>query len=104
MTDEVADEDEEQDKSFTCTECSQQFETEWTLRTHFTLPLAAKGKVETCLPCRVELPTPCSYKAHMRVHGLTEPYTCPDCGASIHKKSVFLKHLRQQCLHYSKVN
>lgn len=94
--------DEEEDTSKVCSECSQKFETEWTLRTHYTLSNEGE-KSHYCIPCRIELPTTCSYKAHIRLHSLSEPYTCPDCGLVMDKKTIFLKHIRLQCMHYSKV-
>ena len=95
---------EEPDNSITCTECSRTFESEWTLQTHFSLPWCEDFKTEICIPCKVELVTPCARKAHMRIHGLVEPFVCPDCGQRMYKKNVFLKHIRLHCLHYSVVS
>lgn len=101
--------DEEEDSAVTCTECMRTFETEFTLQTHFTLPVAQEAadkasEPEVCIPCRVELATPCARKAHMRLHSLTEPFVCPNCGVRMFKKNVFLKHIRLHCLHYSIVS
>ncbi|XP_067932061.1 zinc finger protein 532-like isoform X2 [Watersipora subatra] len=92
---------DEQDNSIACTECSRTFESAWTLQTHFSVPSADDFKPEICIPCKVELVTPCARKAHMRIHGLMEPFVCPDCGERMYRKNVFLKHIRLHCLHYS---
>ena len=98
------EEEEEDDPAVNCTECSRTFDTEFTLQTHFSIASSEAKEPEVCIPCRIELPTPCARKAHMRVHSLTEPYVCPDCGVRMFKKNVFLKHLRLYCMHYSIVS
>ncbi|XP_059844644.1 zinc finger protein 532 [Hypanus sabinus] len=82
-----------------CLECSETFQDEILLATHFQS--AAKTGGQTCQICQMLLPNKCSFSSHLRIHQHKSPYTCPECGA-ICRSSHFQTHVTRNCLHYTR--
>ncbi|KAE8636611.1 hypothetical protein XENTR_v10003061 [Xenopus tropicalis] len=86
--------------SLKCLECSEVFQDEIALATHYQQASDATAQ-KTCSICMMLLPNPCSYNCHQRIHQHKSPYTCPECGA-ICRSVHFQTHVTKNCLHYTR--
>ncbi|XP_057674823.1 zinc finger protein 532 isoform X2 [Corythoichthys intestinalis] len=86
--------------SLKCSECSETFQDDSSLATHYQQVMETSGQ-KTCGICQMLLPNHCSFLSHQRIHQHKSPYTCPECGASC--RSVHFKsHVTKNCLHYTR--
>ncbi|XP_052525998.1 zinc finger protein 532 isoform X2 [Tympanuchus pallidicinctus] len=83
-----------------CLECSEVFQDETSLATHFQQAADTSGQ-KTCNICQMLLPNQCSFASHQRIHQHKSPYTCPECGA-ICRSVHFQTHVTKNCLHYTR--
>ncbi|XP_065604938.1 zinc finger protein 532-like isoform X3 [Cyrtonyx montezumae] len=83
-----------------CLECSEVFQDETSLATHFQQAADTSGQ-KTCNVCQMLLPNQCSFASHQRIHQHKSPYTCPECGA-ICRSVHFQTHVTKNCLHYTR--
>ncbi|XP_054254461.1 zinc finger protein 532 isoform X4 [Indicator indicator] len=86
--------------SLKCLECSEVFQDETSLATHFQQAADTSGQ-KTCNICQMLLPNQCSFASHLRIHQHKSPYTCPECGA-ICRSVHFQTHVTKNCLHYNR--
>uniref|UniRef100_A0A8C6JIC7 Zinc finger protein 532 n=1 Tax=Melopsittacus undulatus TaxID=13146 RepID=A0A8C6JIC7_MELUD len=86
--------------SLKCLECSEVFQDETSLATHFQQAADTSGQ-KTCNICQMLLPNQCSFASHQRIHQHKSPYTCPECGA-ICRSVHFQTHVTKNCLHYTR--
>uniref|UniRef100_H3AHB2 Zinc finger protein 532 n=1 Tax=Latimeria chalumnae TaxID=7897 RepID=H3AHB2_LATCH len=86
--------------SLKCLECSEVFQDETSLATHFQQAADTSGQ-KTCSICQMLLPNQCSFASHQRIHQHKSPYTCPECGA-ICRSVHFQTHVTKNCLHYTR--
>ncbi|KAG8456762.1 hypothetical protein GDO86_002516 [Hymenochirus boettgeri] len=86
--------------SLKCLECSEVFQDETALATHYQQATDATAQ-KTCSICMMLLPNPCSFSCHQRIHQHKSPYTCPECGA-ICRSAHFQTHVTKNCLHYTR--
>ncbi|KAM3848752.1 zinc finger protein 532 isoform 2-T2 [Vipera latastei] len=86
--------------SLKCLECSEVFQDETSLATHFQQAADSSGQ-KTCSICQMLLPNLCSFASHQRIHQHKSPYTCPECGA-ICRSVHFQTHVTKNCLHYTR--
>uniref|UniRef100_A0A8C5LN34 Zinc finger protein 532 n=1 Tax=Leptobrachium leishanense TaxID=445787 RepID=A0A8C5LN34_9ANUR len=86
--------------SLKCLECSEVFQDETALATHFQQVAESSGQ-KMCSVCIMLLPNQCSYACHQRIHQHKSPYTCPECGA-ICRSMHFQTHINKNCLHYAR--
>ncbi|KAL8586200.1 hypothetical protein ACOMHN_021467 [Nucella lapillus] len=91
-----------------CTECGRKFPQVSDLAAHFSGVEFCTFE-HTCEHCRMEMPTPCSLRAHLRLHHATlhtlcasAPYVCPECGLQYSNRLALYQHLFATCLHFSR--
>ena len=90
--------------SYQCPECAVTFTSKSGLAKHFVPRSAAKHYTQ-CNKCLMLLHSACAYKAHMRIHIREGPFVCPECGMEVlGPRKVFLKHIKQKCVHFTRTS
>ena len=82
-------------KEFECTECNENFKSEYTYKQHMAFKHEGK-EMYKCEMCKVELKSKFSLKNHMAfMHEGQEKkkYDCSACGAIFKQKSTLMKHI-----------
>lgn len=88
---------------YKCMECKRTYNTLAMYKNHFNGKMSKTPGLFKCSKCLTDVVGVCASSAHMRVHSKESPYVCPECGEFISGKRVlFLKHLKQKCIHFQK--
>ncbi|XP_053330747.1 zinc finger protein 687 [Spea bombifrons] len=88
--------------TFRCLECKEQCKNKAGLAVHFQQPGSGAASGSTvCSLCPMIMPNRCSFEAHQRMHKLSPPHVCPECGGNFRIEN-FQTHLKDTCLHFSR--
>lgn len=87
-----------------CHECQQQCGSLTSLQEHFDSGQVLPSEVNTqCSKCDMVCPSVCSLASHQRIHSMSKPFICPECGQNVSETwENFQRHLSFECFHYSR--
>ncbi|KAK7116782.1 zinc finger protein 532-like isoform X2 [Littorina saxatilis] len=92
-----------------CKECRQVLSDSSKLAVHFGSEIIQCVFAHTCTHCKMELPTLCALKAHLRLHDEKShtfwahpDFVCPECGLCFPNQASLYQHLFATCMHFNR--
>lgn len=83
-----------------CTECNEP--QSLPMARHFLLNNRPCDEQLKCPYCTFIAPSVCSRQAHIRVHQVSSPFVCPECGKDFDSSQSLHDHMRDVCFHLAK--